>query len=77
MIQLIIKLSPKLTKQYLAAVKVKADAEASQDMEASGVSLDLKFSLLPGLDLLNQISVDGKELDFKSDDVTVDIEGFS
>lgn len=74
--QLIIKLNHELTEKYLAIAAEKTKAEMDHDMEASGVSLDIKLSLIPGLELLDELLVNGEKVliedDFSAVEVTLE-----
>ncbi|GAA4823252.1 hypothetical protein GCM10011365_24020 [Marinicella pacifica] len=67
--QLTIKLSPDVTKQYLEIVESKTQAEQENSMEASGVTLDIKLSLMPGLEMLDDILIDGQSLMLNKDEI--------
>ncbi len=72
--QLIIKLSPEATADYLAISKKKTAAEMSQDIEASGVNLDIKLSMLAGLHFAD-IDVNGQRIkpNSESDDLEIEL----
>jgi len=64
---LVIKLNHELTEKYLAMAAAKTKAEMDNTMEASGVSLEIKLSLVPGLDMLDELAVNGKRVSVAED----------
>ena len=68
--QLIIKLSPESTATYLKIAEEKRTAEMTNDMEASGMNLNLDIDLIPGLSFCT-LKVDGKTI---SEDEDIDVE---
>lgn len=74
---LVIKLNHELTEKYLAIASNRTKTEMDSDMEASGVSLDIKLSLIPGLELLDELLVNGEKVhiagnDFSAVEVTLE-----
>jgi len=66
---LVIKLNNELTEKYLAIAAEKAKAEMDNDMEASGATLEIKLSLIPGFELLDELLVNDKNITIADDDL--------
>lgn len=71
--QLVIKLSPQATEQYLKIATHRTQAEMERDMEASGVQLDINLSLISGLHFAD-IDVNGQSITSATDDEDLEVE---
>ncbi|GEM_PF-3315124 len=69
--QLVIKLSPEATADYLKIARHRTHAETTNDMDASGVDLDIKLSMVAGLSFAD-IGVNGQKI--KPNTETEDLE---
>lgn len=71
--QLVITLSPQATQQYLKIASDKTQAEMNNDMEASGINLDINLAMMAGLTFAD-IGVDGTSITSPSDDEDLEVE---
>lgn len=71
--QLVIKLSPEATAQYLAIASAKTQSEMENDMEASGVQLGINMSMIAGLNFTD-IDVNGHVITTPNDDEDLQLE---
>ncbi len=71
--QLVIKLSPQATEQYLKIATKKTKAEMENDMCASGTQLDINLSLMSGL-CFADIGVNGQSITSETDDEDLEFE---
>lgn len=71
--QLVIKLSPAATAQYLAIASAKTQKEMENDMEASGVQLGINMSMISGLHFTD-IDVNGQAISTQTDDEDLQLE---
>ncbi|MCX7554703.1 hypothetical protein OS175_12505 [Marinicella sp. S1101] len=71
--QLVIKLSPQATAQYLAIAASKTQQEIHHDMEASGVQLGINMSMIAGLNFAD-IDVNGQSITSATDDEDLELE---
>lgn len=75
--QLVIKLSPAATQQYLKIATAKntgeTQAEMNNNIEASSIHLDINLAMMAGLTFAD-IGVDGQSITSESDDEDLEIE---
>jgi len=71
--QLVIKLSPQATAQYLKIATQRTKNEMEYDMDASGVQLDINLSMMSGL-YFADIDVNGKSITSETDDEDLEFE---
>ncbi|MCX7554706.1 hypothetical protein OS175_12520 [Marinicella sp. S1101] len=71
--QLVIKLSPQATAQYLAIAASKTQKEMHHDMEASGVQLGINMSMIAGLNFTD-IDINGQSITSVTDDEDLELE---
>jgi len=71
--QLIIKLSPQATAQYLKIATERTKNEMEHDMDASSIQLDISLSLMSGLHFAD-IDVNGKSITSETDDEDLEFE---
>ena len=71
--QLVIKLSPQATEQYLKIAAHRTQSEMQLDMDASGVQLDINLSLMSGLHFAD-IGVNGQSITSATDDEDLEVE---
>ena len=71
--QLIIKLSPQATENYLKIASMKTQAEMEHNIEASGIQLDINVSMLAGLHFAD-IDVNGQSIKSANDDEDLEFE---
>ena len=71
--QLVIKLSPQATEQYLKIATDKTKSEMKHDMCASGIQLDINMALMAGL-CFADIDVNGQSITTESDAEDLEVE---
>ena len=71
--QLVIKLSPEATENYLKIAANKTKAAVDCDMNTSGVQLDINMSLMSGL-CFADIDVNGQSIKSASDEEDLELE---
>lgn len=64
--QLVIKLSPEATQQYLKIASSKTKTAINNNIEASGIQLDINMALMAGLTFAD-IGVNGQSITSESD----------
>ena len=72
--QLVIKLSPEATRDYLNIARGTAKSEQRHDRDTTGVQLDINMALISGL-CFADIGVNGQRIgkDSDSDDLQVEL----
>ncbi|MGJ8663993.1 MAG: hypothetical protein ACSHWU_10090 [Marinicella sp.] len=71
--QLVIKLSPQATAQYLKIAGDETSNEFKKDQTPSGIQLDINMALMAGL-CFADIDVNGQSITSKSDDEDLELE---
>ena len=71
--QLVIKLSPEATADYLKIAHHRTHAETTNDMDAAGVDLDIKLSMIAGLNFAD-IGVNGHKIKPNSESEDLEVE---